>query len=189
MPTNEYPRNMGERGEIESAIIANAAGARYRLMHGETPPSWEKPPRPVSPFVREMLQRRRAAREAFERQMANRSLGIVGETDAGSFGWPPYAPPAGYDICMPVGASRRRLTMREIIEEVALKYGVRVIDMKSSRRTRDLVVPRQEAMYRCAKETMCSLPQIGRAFGGRDHTTVLHSVRMHEKRMREAVNG
>lgn len=73
-------------------------------------------------------------------------------------------------------------TMREIIDDVCIKYDVRRTDVLSRRRTRNLVVPRQEAMWRCATETIHSLPEIGRLFD-RDHTTVLHGIRRHEKRL------
>lgn len=78
-------------------------------------------------------------------------------------------------------------TMTTIVAEVASKHGFTFDEMTSARRQRDLVIARQEAMWRCKKETPYSLPRIGTFFGGRDHTTVLHAVRRHEERMaREA---
>lgn len=56
-------------------------------------------------------------------------------------------------------------------------YGVSRIDLLSSRRSADVVRPRQVAMYLAKTLTLRSLPEIGRLFGGRDHTTVLHAVR------------
>lgn len=70
-----------------------------------------------------------------------------------------------------------RPKMRDIKQVVARHYKVRVSDMESARRPRLLVRPRQVAMYLCKRMTLHSLPEIGRAFGGRDHTTVLHAVR------------
>ena len=75
------------------------------------------------------------------------------------------------------------LTMKEIIRQVAQKYGYTAFELKSARRARGLVRARHEAMWVCRKQTQNSLPQIGRAFGGRDHTTVLHACRRHEERM------
>jgi chromosomal replication initiator protein len=49
--------------------------------------------------------------------------------------------------------------------------------MYSTKRTKDIAVPRQIAMYLCKQLTSMSLPDIGKGFGGRDHTTVLHAVR------------
>lgn len=59
---------------------------------------------------------------------------------------------------------------------VAKRYGVPILDMDSIRRTTALVRPRQIAMYLCRTMTLKSMPEIGRRFGGRDHTTVLHAV-------------
>lgn len=70
-------------------------------------------------------------------------------------------------------------TMISIIAEVARKHGLKVADLKGPRRNRPYVRARQEAMYRCYRETDNSLPAIGRAFGNRDHTTVLHGIRRH----------
>jgi chromosomal replication initiator protein len=60
---------------------------------------------------------------------------------------------------------------------VASHYGVSRADILSSRRTAVVVKPRQVAMFLAKTLTMRSLPEIGRRFGGRDHTTVLHAVR------------
>lgn len=79
-----------------------------------------------------------------------------------------------------------RITMKTIIEEVAEKYGYSVTELKSTQRHRDLVVARHEAMWRCKKETINSLPAIGRAFGNKDHTTVLNGSKRHEERLAAA---
>ena len=60
---------------------------------------------------------------------------------------------------------------------VARQYNVSRADLLSSRRTANVVRPRQVAMYLAKTLTLRSLPEIGRRFGGRDHTTVLHAVR------------
>lgn len=66
---------------------------------------------------------------------------------------------------------------REIIKLVSRHYNVSRHDVISERRTANVVRPRQVAMYLCKYITLKSLPHIGRQFGGRDHTTVLHAVR------------
>lgn len=71
----------------------------------------------------------------------------------------------------------RRLTIEEIQKKVAEHYKVRVADMSSARRARAVARPRQVAMYLSKLLTQRSLPEIGRKFGGRDHTTVMHAVR------------
>jgi chromosomal replication initiation ATPase DnaA len=68
-------------------------------------------------------------------------------------------------------------TVAEIQAEVCAQLKVAKIDLMSQRRQADVVFARQFAMWRAKRETMRSLPEIGRKFGGRDHTTVLHAVR------------
>jgi chromosomal replication initiator protein len=82
---------------------------------------------------------------------------------------------------IPAG-NRRPLTIDRIQETVAEYYQVSVEDMKSKRRDKHIVFPRQVAMFVVREETPSSLPVIGQAFGGRDHTTALHSI---EKIMNE----
>lgn len=71
----------------------------------------------------------------------------------------------------------KRLKIEDIQKLVATHYSVSRTDMLSSRRTAAVVKPRQIAMYLSKTLTLRSLPEIGRRFGGRDHTTVLHAVR------------
>ncbi len=70
----------------------------------------------------------------------------------------------------------RRVTIEEIQKRVAEHWGLRVTDMTSSRRARTVARPRQVAMYLSKQFTDRSLPEIGRMFGNRDHTTVMHAV-------------
>ncbi|EJF80258.1 chromosomal replication initiator protein dnaA [Bartonella sp. DB5-6] len=71
----------------------------------------------------------------------------------------------------------KRIRIEEIQRTVARHYNVSKQDLLSNRRTRTVVKPRQVAMYLAKMLTPRSLPEIGRRFGGRDHTTVLHAVR------------
>ena len=71
----------------------------------------------------------------------------------------------------------RRVKIEDIQRVVARQYNVSRQDLLSSRRTANVVRPRQIAMYLAKALTLRSLPEIGRRFGGRDHTTVLHAVR------------
>ena len=75
----------------------------------------------------------------------------------------------------------RRVTIDEIQRKVAEHYGLKLADMYSVRRSRNVARPRQVAMYLCKKLTPRSLPEIGRKFGGRDHTTVMHAVKKIEE--------
>ncbi len=74
-------------------------------------------------------------------------------------------------------ASSRRISVDAIQKRVAAHYGIRVSEMFSTRRARDIARPRQVAMYLSKILTSLSYPEIGRQFGGRDHTTVMHAVR------------
>ena len=69
------------------------------------------------------------------------------------------------------------ITLENIQKTVADFYKIRVADLLSKRRTRNIARPRQMAMAIAKELTHHSLPEIGDAFGGRDHTTVLHAVR------------
>jgi chromosomal replication initiator protein len=71
----------------------------------------------------------------------------------------------------------KRVKIEDIQRAVARQYNVSRSDLLSSRRTANVVRPRQVAMYLAKTLTLRSLPEIGRRFGGRDHTTVLHAVR------------
>ncbi len=74
-------------------------------------------------------------------------------------------------------ANDRRVTIEEIQKRVAQHFNIRTSDMHSARRARSVARPRQVAMYLAKQLTARSLPEIGRKFGGRDHTTVMHAVK------------
>jgi len=81
------------------------------------------------------------------------------------------------------GGPERRITVDEIQKTVADHFNMKQADLLSERRTRSVARPRQIAMYLCKQHTTRSYPDIGRRFGGRDHTTVLHGVRKIEELM------
>ncbi|WP_298700859.1 chromosomal replication initiator protein DnaA [uncultured Brevundimonas sp.] len=81
------------------------------------------------------------------------------------------------------GGPERRITVDEIQKTVAEHFALKQADLLSERRTRSVARPRQIAMYLCKQHTTRSYPDIGRRFGGRDHTTVLHGVRKIEELM------
>ena len=76
-----------------------------------------------------------------------------------------------------IRANDRQVTIDEIQRQVADFYNLRLSEMLSQRRSRNIVRPRQVAMHLAKKLTARSLPEIGRKFGGRDHTTVMHADR------------
>jgi ATPase involved in DNA replication initiation len=74
-------------------------------------------------------------------------------------------------------ANNRRIALEEIQRKVAEHYNIRLSDMHSARRSQAIARPRQIAMFLCKVLTQRSLPDIGRKFGGRDHTTVIHAIK------------
>ncbi len=80
-------------------------------------------------------------------------------------------------------ANDRKVTIEEIQRKVAEHYNVRLSDMIGPKRQRTIARPRQIAMYLAKQLTQRSLPEIGRRFGGRDHTTIMHGVRRIEELM------
>lgn len=80
-------------------------------------------------------------------------------------------------------SSDRKLSIEEIQRKVAEHYNIRLSDMIGPKRLRTIARPRQVAMYLSKQLTPRSLPEIGRRFGGRDHTTIMHGVRKIEELM------
>ena len=85
-------------------------------------------------------------------------------------------------------ANDRRVSIEDIQKRVAEYYNIKVTEMSSARRAQMVARPRQVAMYLCKQLTQRSLPEIGRRFGNRDHTTVMHAVRKIEQ-LRQADTG
>ena len=80
-----------------------------------------------------------------------------------------------------VNDAKRVITVEAVQEVVAAKFHIKVMEMKSKRRTKVLVYPRQVAMYLCRDITQQSYPEIARHFGGKDHTTIMHACKQIEK--------
>lgn len=78
-------------------------------------------------------------------------------------------------------------SIESIQKLVADKYQLKTADLKSPRRTKNLALPRQIAMYLCKKHLRASFPEIGNKFGGKDHTTVLHACRKIERLIKDDV--
>ncbi len=68
------------------------------------------------------------------------------------------------------------ISVRKIQDAVCARFGIPISDLMSHRRVQKLAKPRQVAMYMTQRLTVLSLPQIGRAFAGRDHSTILHGI-------------
>ncbi|WP_197034766.1 chromosomal replication initiator protein DnaA [Glycomyces sp. NRRL B-16210] len=89
-----------------------------------------------------------------------------------------------HDI-IPEAGKNTEVTVDQIMQATADYFGVQAADLKGNSRSRVLVNARQVAMYLCRELTDMSLPRIGQAFGGRDHTTVMHANKKIRKQMAE----
>jgi chromosomal replication initiator protein len=76
-----------------------------------------------------------------------------------------------------LNVNEKTISINFIQEQVASYFDLKLSDMTSSRRSISIARPRQMAMYLCKDMTSCSYPEIGKAFGGKDHTTVIHAVK------------
>ncbi|MGH7771328.1 MAG: chromosomal replication initiator protein DnaA [Candidatus Binatia bacterium] len=81
--------------------------------------------------------------------------------------------------------SQREVTIENIQKTICDHFNIKLGDLKAKRRTKNIALPRQVAMYLCRKYTSTSFPAIGYKFGGRDHSTVIHASRAIEKRIKE----
>ncbi len=81
------------------------------------------------------------------------------------------------------GSRRSQITLQQIIDLVTDFYNIKLSELQSKRRQKSIAVPRQVSMYLARKRTRFSLEQIGGYFGGRDHTTVMHAVKVIEQRL------
>jgi len=79
----------------------------------------------------------------------------------------------------------RELTVEEIVKKVSLHFNIKISDIKSAKRLKAVVLPRQIAMYISRQLTSSSYPEIGDRFGGKDHSTIIHAIRKIEKLMEE----
>jgi chromosomal replication initiator protein len=79
----------------------------------------------------------------------------------------------------------REITVEEIQKTVATHFNIKVADIKSPKRLKALVLPRQIAMYLARQLTSCSYPEIGERFGGKDHSTIIHAIKKIERQMEQ----
>lgn len=97
--------------------------------------------------------------------------------------------PIGIDLAKEVMGhiikdKRKEITLDMIIKEVSNHFSLKVMDLKANRRIKSIIVPRQIAMYLCRKLTNSSLVSIGERFGGKDHATIIHSIRKVEEEIK-----
>jgi chromosomal replication initiator protein len=87
-----------------------------------------------------------------------------------------------------IKGNRKEVTVENIQKTICDYFNIKLGDLKSKRRTQDITLPRQVAMYLCRKYTATSFPAIGYKFGGRDHSTVIHASKSIEKKIKEDPN-
>jgi chromosomal replication initiator protein len=164
-----------EVGMLDEALRASILSARIaavRALH----PTFEVSPAVVAYVARAITANGRDLEGAVNRLLAHATLtgsAITIET----------AETAIRDLVR--NREPKRVKIEDIQKLVASRYNVSRSDILSERRTAAVVRPRQIAMYLSKVLTLRSLPEIGRRFGGRDHTTVLHAVRKIEKAIHE----
>jgi chromosomal replication initiator protein len=87
-----------------------------------------------------------------------------------------------------LGNAGRGVSPDQIQKAVADHYGVKVSELRSDRKHKVVAMPRQVAMFLMREMTRCSFPDIGKQFGGRDHTTVMYAVKKIEKNLADDVS-
>jgi len=155
---------MGPLGEELRLEILNSRIAAAKLHH----PGFDVPEPVVSFIAKSVTHNGRDLEGALNRLLAHSKLSGQPVTLE-------MAEREVRDLIRP--QEPKRVKIEEIQRVVSRQYNVSRGDLLSSRRTANVVRPRQIAMYLAKTLTLRSLPEIGRRFGGRDHTTVLHAVR------------
>jgi chromosomal replication initiator protein len=155
---------MGPLGEELRFEILKARATAARTYH----PGFDVPPPVLSYIAKTVTHNGRDLEGALNRLLAHNKL-------TGHAVTLEMAEREVRDLIRP--QEPKRVKIEDIQRVVARQYNVSRSDLLSSRRTANVVRPRQVAMYLAKTLTLRSLPEIGRRFGGRDHTTVLHAVR------------
>lgn len=164
------------RSRLGWGLVADIHPTNYELRLGILKKKAESHNVPVPAVVLEFLAHRitsnvRELEGAFNRLVAHASL----------IGRPVTMETAGEVLGDILRANDKRISIEDIQKKVAEHFSIRLSDMHSPRRARTIARPRQIAMYLSKQLTSRSLPEIGRQFGGRDHTTVMHAVRKVEE--------
>jgi chromosomal replication initiator protein len=166
---------MVEVGELDEVLRATILGSRLDALQN-THPNFQVSPDVVAYVARVVATNGRDLDGAANRLLAHATL-------SGQLVTLETAEAAIRDLVRT--REPRRVKIEDIQKLVATRYNVSRADILSERRTAAVVKPRQIAMYLAKSLTPRSLPEIGRRFGGRDHTTVLHAVRKIEKAIGE----
>ncbi|HEV2559586.1 MAG TPA: chromosomal replication initiator protein DnaA [Microvirga sp.] len=164
-----------EVGALDEQLRASILSTRLTALKSQHP-TFEVSPTVVSYVARAITANGRDLEGAVNRLLAHATL-------SGSAITVETAETAIRDLVR--NREPKRVKIEDIQKLVASRYNVSRSDILSERRTAAVVRPRQIAMYLSKVLTLRSLPEIGRRFGGRDHTTVLHAVRKIEKAIGE----
>lgn len=164
------------KSRLNCGLVADIHATTYELRVGILQTKAEKIGIEIPPKVQEFLAHKITAnvrelegalnRVAAHAQLVGREVSLESAQDV------------LHDL---IRANDRRVTIEEIQKKVASHFNIRTSDMHSARRARSVARPRQVAMYLAKQLTSRSLPEIGRKFGGRDHTTVMHAVKKVEE--------
>jgi chromosomal replication initiator protein len=164
------------RSRLNSGLVADLHATTYELRLGILESKAEQMGVPVPPKVMEFLAHKIASnvrelegalnRVVAHSQLIGRAITLESSQEV------------LHDL---LRASDRRITIEEIQKRVAEHFNIKLAEMGSARRSRQVARPRQVAMYLAKQLTSRSLPEIGRKFGGRDHTTVMHAVKKVEE--------
>jgi chromosomal replication initiator protein len=164
------------RSRLNSGLVADLHATTYELRLGILESKAEQMGVPVPPKVMEFLAHKIASnvrelegalnRVVAHSQLIGRAITLESSQEV------------LHDL---LRASDRRITIEEIQKRVAEHFNIQLAEMGSARRSRQVARPRQVAMYLAKQLTSRSLPEIGRKFGGRDHTTVMHAVKKVEE--------
>ena len=159
------------RTRLSGGIVADLHATTYELRLSileakATQAGVEVPPRVLELLARKIASNVRDLEGALNRIIAHARL----------FGRPVTLETVQDVLSDILRAHDKRLTIDDIQRKVAEHYNIRLTEMASARRSRAVARPRQVAMYLAKQLTQRSLPEIGKRFGNRDHTTVLHAV-------------
>jgi chromosomal replication initiator protein len=165
------------QGAVVIALEKPDAATRLAILKAKCVEMAKKRPRPAVPDA--VLDRLAQELDGSPREL----LGVLMKlaTYADLTGKPVTGDVAGEAIGSRLGYGDRRVTIEEIQKKTAEFYKLDIRELHSSRRARRVARPRQVAMFLARELTSRSLPDIGRRFGGRDHTTVLHACRRIEE--------
>jgi chromosomal replication initiator protein len=165
------------QGAVVIALEKPDAATRLSILKAKCAEMEKKRPRPAVPDA--ILERLAQELDGSPREL----LGVLMKlaTYADLTGKPVTGEVAGEAIGSRQGHGDKRVTIEEIQKKTAEFYKLDIRELHSSRRARRVARPRQVAMFLARELTSRSLPDIGRRFGGRDHTTVLHACRRIEE--------